>query len=83
MGGLSAKELLRGPSVPREGDFVEYCLENLSPSPRPRDIRYDKRTRVLYEEDSDEYDMELKQGEGMNHRPSQIPPKGCPLTSSE
>ena len=30
LGGLSAKELMRGPTVPREGDFVENCLANLS-----------------------------------------------------
>ena len=29
MGGLSAAELLDGPTVPREGDFVENCLKNL------------------------------------------------------
>lgn len=30
MGGLSSRELMEGPTVPREGDFVENCLENLS-----------------------------------------------------
>lgn len=33
MGGLSAAELLRGPTVPREGDFVENCLQNLPDEP--------------------------------------------------
>lgn len=33
MGGLSAAELLCGPTVPREGDFVENCLENLPDEP--------------------------------------------------
>lgn len=79
MGGLSAKELLRGPTVPREGDFVENCLENLSPSPRPRESRYDESTGVLYEEDPDEYDEFLDEREGMNHGPSQIPPKKLPV----
>lgn len=30
MGGLSARELMQGPTVPRKGDFVDNCLENLS-----------------------------------------------------
>lgn len=33
MGGLSAAELLGGPTVPREGDFVENCLQNLPDEP--------------------------------------------------
>lgn len=33
MGGLSAAELLCGPTVPREGDFVENCLQNLPDEP--------------------------------------------------
>ena len=32
MGGLSAKELLHGPTVPREGDFVENFLDDSNDS---------------------------------------------------
>ncbi|CAD6590179.1 MAG: hypothetical protein ASARMPRED_004603 [Alectoria sarmentosa] len=36
MGGLSAGELMQGPTLPRKGDFVENCLENLSEKVRDR-----------------------------------------------
>lgn len=69
MGGLSAEELLRGPTVPREGDFVENCLANLNPTPRPLISSYDESTGVLYEEDPDDYDVYLDEREG-NEPPS-------------
>ena len=34
MGGLSARELMQGPAMPRRGDFVDNCLEKLSGKPR-------------------------------------------------
>ena len=36
MGGLSAGELMQGPTLPGKGDFVENCLENLSEKVRDR-----------------------------------------------
>lgn len=36
MGGLSAGKLMRGPTLPRKGDFVETCLEKLSGKVRDR-----------------------------------------------
>ena len=60
MGGLSAKELLHGPTVPREGDFVENCLEDLAPEPENSD-------------DDDEDNLYCRsEKEGTDHHP-QIP----------
>lgn len=36
MGGLSAGELMQGPTLPRKEDFVENCLEKLSGKVRDR-----------------------------------------------
>ena len=47
MGGLSAAELLCRPTVPREGDFVENCLQNLPDEPER-----------LYDDDDSNYDDE-------------------------
>ena len=87
MGGLSAKELLDGPTNPREGDFVENCLESLGQeldraqrrgSPH---YRYDENTGVLsreYESDDSEYQDEQ---EGTDHYPKIA--RNTHLTTSE
>ena len=50
MGGLSATELLCGPTMPREGDFVENCLKNLPDEPEhlhgDDDPYWDKKGKV-------------------------------------
>ena len=54
MGGLSAKELLLGPTIPREGDFVENCLQNLAERSSARhsdeyeDTTYDENGEYYY-----------------------------------
>ena len=49
MGGLSAAELLCGPTVPREGHFVENCLQNLRDEPE----RLSDDDEPNYDDDSD------------------------------
>lgn len=50
MGGLSARELMRGRTVPREGDFVENCLTNLSGKPTHlRGEGFDEDVEISYD----------------------------------
>ena len=58
MGGLSARELLEGPTVAREGDFVENCLKNLAQKSKDND-----------DDDDDDYDDYDDEEEGTDHQP--------------
>lgn len=60
MGGLSAKELLHGATIPREGDFVEKYLENLAEESEDDDDKDD---------DDNDYLSYRPRKEGTDHRP--------------
>ena len=52
MGGLSVKELWRGPTVPRKGDYVENCLEILEQQAAQDPYDFDPDDEEDFDEDS-------------------------------
>ena len=72
MGGLPAKDLMRGPTVPRRGDFVENCLKIMSGKARHlRGEGDDGASQISYYDEDDrdfcfDIDGEAEEEEGID-----------------